>query len=62
MQRDFMWLSIIHLELIHYACGTHMPSSATDHKFPTHLLVAIMNVFVHLFLLCIELLHMFSTN
>jgi hypothetical protein len=62
MQRDFMWLSTMHLELIHYACGTHIPSSAIDHKFLTHLLVAIMNVFVLPFLIFIELLHMFSTK
>jgi hypothetical protein len=62
MQRFLMWLSTMHLELIHYACGTHIPNSATYHKFPTHLLIAILNVYVHPFLICIELLHMFSTK
>jgi hypothetical protein len=50
------------LELIHYACGTHILSLATDHKFLTHLLIVIVNVSIHPFLLCIELLHMFSTK
>lgn len=62
MQRDFMWLSTMHLELIHYVCATHIPSLATNHKFSTHLLVAIVNVYVHPSLLCIEFLHMFSTK
>ncbi len=28
MQRDFMWLSMICLKLIHHPCRSHMPSSA----------------------------------
>jgi hypothetical protein len=62
MQRYFMWLSMMHLELIHYGSGTHIPSSTLVHKFLTHLLVTFVNVFVHPFLICIELLHMFSTK
>jgi hypothetical protein len=32
MQRDFMWLSMMRLKLIHHPCRSHIPSSATDHK------------------------------
>jgi hypothetical protein len=61
--KDFMWLSTMHLELIHYACGSYIPSSTTNHKILTHLLVAIVSVVIHPFLLCNELLlHKFSTK
>jgi hypothetical protein len=61
--KDFMWLSTMHLELVHYACGSHIPISTTDHKILTHLLVAIVNVAIHPFLLCNELLlQLFSTK
>jgi hypothetical protein len=61
--KAFMWLSTMHLELVHYAFGNHIFSSTIDHKILTHLLVAIMNVIIHPFLLCNQLLsHMSSTK
>lgn len=61
MQRDFMWLSMMRLQLIHHPCGGHIPSSDTDCEFLAHLLATIMSVSVHHFLLCMVLLDRFST-
>ncbi len=62
MQRDFMWLSMMHLKLIHHPCGGRIPSSDTDREFLAHLLATIDSLTVHHFLLCMVLLDRFSTK